>query len=728
MIFHKTRLHTPQFTSVALSLTVALFAIQSMPACSATGGTDPKEWSSFNPQLYGNMASLVPQPGKGIPAGRERYPARPLFPYDPAKNGIIFDSNNRPLVIFAHQGTPLQLGRRIIAAPIRGQAQQVVIERGVRCTVYGTTDYTPVKYHGKTEGCFVNPDVLISPDGKKENGRYDPNRVFFEYPAVPSEISSGKIPVGIGFPRLVYLRPGETLFIRGQRYTLASSLVSVEDSNRVKHRVFIEPLPLALVQPGKIEGLKVHDSEPVTGSVGSGTGGSGTGGSTGGSSSTGGSGSSSAGGSGTGGSTGGSSGTGGSGSGTGGSTGSSSGTGGSGSSGTGGSGSSSASGSGSGTGGSTGSSSGTGGSGSSGTGGSGSSSTGGSGSSSTGGSGSSSVSGSSSAIGSGSSSASVSSNAGGSASSAVSTIWTPNDPLFPKQGNLKLNKVPEAWKLSKGDGIGLAILDTACDAGNSELQNRIVESHDSTGNKGGYSNIHGTEMAIVAAGASDNKQGTASPAHKAKLYSVNVCDKDGMVRESSIIEALFWCGNKGIKVANLSIDGLFNGTTSAPLEDAVKWYHDSKGGIIVARDSHLVRSPCNPGGGLDVIFKRVVSISAVTTVKPDSWDGSNCWCPYIGNRTWFAMPWKNIYVGNQGIRSGIAFPVAQASGIIAQVWGTNPGRKNTVVEAALASTAQKIVASSYYKFSVPAGGSSATWSNQLGFGSLNAEEACNKLK
>ncbi|MCY1079077.1 S8 family serine peptidase [Archangium lansingense] len=191
--------------------------------------------------------------------------------------------------------------------------------------------------------------------------------------------------------------------------------------------------------------------------------------------------------------------------------------------------------------------------------------------------------------------------------------FTPNDPDYPKQWNLRMIQMPSAWKESRGKGVVVAVLDTGI----------AYEDHDDFKQvpdlkgakfKTGYDFVnddehanddhgHGTHVAGTIAQVTNNGQGVAGVAFEATLMPVKVLNHFGSGTSADIAEAIRFAADNGANVINMSLGG---GGYSKVMADAVE-YARKKGVTVVAAAGNAGR----PRVEFPAAYPGAVAVSAV---------------------------------------------------------------------------------------------------------------------
>lgn len=141
----------------------------------------------------------------------------------------------------------------------------------------------------------------------------------------------------------------------------------------------------------------------------------------------------------------------------------------------------------------------------------------------------------------------------------------PDDPFFSFQWHLPMIQIEEAWDISQGTGVTVAVLDTGIAyeefsiygqapdlADTSFVSPRDFVNGDSHAND---DNGHGTHVAGTIAQNTNNGIGVAGVAFGATIMPVKVMDVDGIGTAADVADGVLWAVNNGADVINLSLGG-----------------------------------------------------------------------------------------------------------------------------------------------------------------------------
>jgi type VII secretion-associated serine protease mycosin len=141
---------------------------------------------------------------------------------------------------------------------------------------------------------------------------------------------------------------------------------------------------------------------------------------------------------------------------------------------------------------------------------------------------------------------------------------TSADPVRDRQYWLNDYGFTKAWKLSQGEGVKVAVIDTGIDSSHPALESAIVGGTDVSGlgsadglTPVGQNSYHGTMVASLIAGRGnpdDDASGILGTAPKAQLLSVSMAfGVEGVDTDSQVAEGIIWAVDNGAQVINLSL-------------------------------------------------------------------------------------------------------------------------------------------------------------------------------
>ena len=205
------------------------------------------------------------------------------------------------------------------------------------------------------------------------------------------------------------------------------------------------------------------------------------------------------------------------------------------------------------------------------------------------------------------------------AAPAAPALARPADPLLRFQWHLPAIQAPAAWRVSRGAGVTVAVLDTGVayeDRGPyrraPELSaTRLSPGRDFVGGDAhpddvapaGGRRSHGTQIATILAATAGNGIGGAGVAPLASIMPVRVLRPDARGSARAIAAGLRFAADHGAQVANLSIAGP---APARVLRDAVR-YATAKGVTIVAAAGNDGRSQVS----WPAAYPEVIAVGAV---------------------------------------------------------------------------------------------------------------------
>ena len=140
------------------------------------------------------------------------------------------------------------------------------------------------------------------------------------------------------------------------------------------------------------------------------------------------------------------------------------------------------------------------------------------------------------------------------------------DQVRDEQWQLNELRATHAWRHSTGDGVTVAVVDSGVDAGHPDLTGQVLPGIDLVATGGGDGRTdpvgHGTTVAGLIAGRSDDDIGVMGLAPHAKILPVRVLDAENRYDDALIVaKGVRWAVDNGAEVINLSLGG--SGTSPA---------------------------------------------------------------------------------------------------------------------------------------------------------------------
>lgn len=216
----------------------------------------------------------------------------------------------------------------------------------------------------------------------------------------------------------------------------------------------------------------------------------------------------------------------------------------------------------------------------------------------------------------------------------VTLDQTVTDPSFNRSWALPKIEAPDAWDISTGDGIIVAVLDTGVDGTHPDLAANMVPGWNIFDNNDNTADVHnhGTWVAGTIAAAANNGMGSAGVAWSAEIMPVRIAAPDATAFFSTIANGIRWAADHGAKVVNVSYSGVAGSST---IRSAAQ-YLRNKGGVLVV-------SAGNSGSRLNYSPSDVIMAVSAT----NSNDQRPNWSSY-GSYVDIAAPGESIFTTSRG--------------------------------------------------------------------------------
>ena len=260
----------------------------------------------------------------------------------------------------------------------------------------------------------------------------------------------------------------------------------------------------------------------------------------------------------------------------------------------------------------------------------------------------------------------------------------------------------EAWNVTTGSGIKVAVLDSGVASDNPDINPKVVLRANFSGaatNEDNYG--HGTHVAGIVAASSNNTVGVAGMCPGCTILAGKVLNDSGVGSSSGLANGINWAVSSGAKVINMSIGVRASRTLETAVNNA--W---NKGVVLVAAAGN--------GGNQTKIYPGAYP-NVIAVAATDNSDAKASFSTYGASWVDVAAPGVNVYstfpnhkfvIGTQNNRSfgydvgngtSMSSPIVAATAALA--WSANPAATNTSIRTKVQSTADKI------------GGTGTYWAN-----------------
>jgi subtilisin family serine protease len=327
----------------------------------------------------------------------------------------------------------------------------------------------------------------------------------------------------------------------------------------------------------------------------------------------------------------------------------------------------------------------------------------------------------------------------------------PNDQFFPSQWSINNNNylggtidadmdVDDAWAIATGTGIKVAVLDVGVDLIHPDLQANLLPGYDAINGVpgGGYvgASYHGTACAGIIGAVANNGIGIAGVAYNSKIIPIRVGSATS-ITVSAAATGTNWAWQNGADILSNSWGG---GSASTSINDAINNAITSgrggKGCIVLYSAGNSNTSVFWPA-----LNPQVIAVGASSQCdqrkSPTSCDGETYWGSNYGTNLDVSAPGVKIYTtditGNLGYDNGnytssfngTSSSCPNVAGVVALILSLKPSLTGVQARQVLESTTDKVGG---YTYSTGiAGQPNGTWSNDLGYGRVNALNALKSI-
>lgn len=155
------------------------------------------------------------------------------------------------------------------------------------------------------------------------------------------------------------------------------------------------------------------------------------------------------------------------------------------------------------------------------------------------------------------------------------------DEIRDRQWHLEFLDITKAHKITHGEGVTVAVLDSGVDYRHPDLQGALIPGNNySDGRRDGWEDAtgHGTAMAaLIAARGHGSDRGILGIAPAAKILPVRVTGTRGLSSPRALEQGITWAADHGADIASISLTDVENPMVRKAVE-----YAQSKGTVIIA--------------------------------------------------------------------------------------------------------------------------------------------------
>ncbi|GAA2712157.1 S8 family serine peptidase [Actinoplanes palleronii] len=276
----------------------------------------------------------------------------------------------------------------------------------------------------------------------------------------------------------------------------------------------------------------------------------------------------------------------------------------------------------------------------------------------------------------------------------------PNDPRWSDQGELRQITVPDAWSLTTGAAVTVAVIDGGVDA-IGDLAGAVIGGHDFVNNDAVANDEsgHGTAVASLIAARGNNGAGIAGTCWACRILPVKVLGASGDGSIATTAAGIVYAADQGAKIINASLGTPQNLTV---LRDAVA-YAQRKGALVVASaGNNAVRTPRYPAAypGVIAVGGTDETSDIFLTFDPYTYEiyGSNYGPEWVD----VAAPWctlaADLASGGYANFCGTSASAPLVAGTIALMKSRHPRATNTALVQSLTGSAKATPTTGFTQF------------------------------
>ncbi|MFL5801086.1 MAG: S8 family serine peptidase [Roseiflexaceae bacterium] len=225
---------------------------------------------------------------------------------------------------------------------------------------------------------------------------------------------------------------------------------------------------------------------------------------------------------------------------------------------------------------------------------------------------------------------------------------TPDDPVIGQQWALRNIHALEAWDITTGGDITIAVLDTGISRSHPDLKGKVLPGYDFANDDADPNDDegHGTYTAGVAAANSNNGTGIAGVCWGCKILPVKVLNRRGQGDDASIAAGIRWAVDQGARIISMSLGGTDD---TQVLRDAVAYAHE-RNALLIAASGNGQADGNRPN--YPAAYPGVLAVSATT--PSDQVTGFSSTGDYVGIAAPGVGVWSTLWDRDEGNTYGAA--------------------------------------------------------------------------
>jgi serine protease len=199
--------------------------------------------------------------------------------------------------------------------------------------------------------------------------------------------------------------------------------------------------------------------------------------------------------------------------------------------------------------------------------------------------------------------------------------FEPNDEMFGLQWHMEMIHAPQAWTITRGEGVVVAVIDTGVAWKDTETTRRVPDLAGTSFTHGKSfvsgladgldDHLHGTHVAGTIAQTTNNEIGVTGVAFESTIMPLKVLGGDGRGSVTGIANAIRYAADNGAQVINMSLGGPL---PSRVMTKAIE-YANQRGVTVVCAAGNEGKSRV----GYPAASKGSVAVASVDAMGERTW-------------------------------------------------------------------------------------------------------------